>query len=80
MSELSSTDDTPTLRETKTKKKLSFPSIPVHNESDESIGNSLRIIHFTKSNNLYILLFMLYYSILIEMKKLRERPIISTNS
>lgn len=45
MSELSSTDDASTLRETRTKKK-SFPSIPIHNdESDESIGNSMKIIY-----------------------------------
>lgn len=44
-SELSSTDDTTTYRETARTKKKSFPSIPIHNESDESIGNSVRIMH-----------------------------------
>eukprot|EP00102_Acyrthosiphon_pisum_P019799 XP_016657009.1 PREDICTED: uncharacterized protein LOC107882717 [Acyrthosiphon pisum] len=39
-SELSSTDDTPTFKETRVKKKLSFPTIPIYNnESDESAAD-----------------------------------------
>lgn len=61
-SKLSSTDDTPTFRETRIKKKLSFPSIPMYNnESDESTGNSVRLIHLLIASVHLLLIVILFY-------------------